>query len=564
MTTPPAPPSRDERAAWYLRFEHVVVTRSVHGVGVQFDCATNIPSFHRTSYQGVQRTYAELARYFLALTCYGPRVIVPALPLPTPWMARASSELEDLQVLLRRWFAYIAQDSVLRMHRETLRLVEADYSYEPLRPDDTAPAPLIKQFGHMDAHIRSLQHVWDGSVWETEPEAAPPTRRRPRLFRTNAAPRRETPAALVPAPSAAPSAVPVSDPDPHFSLARSDITRLEKQLADVSLASAGVSKARQDVNKAFDDLVRKLPGLATLEEARPASLQGRLPRTLRSAHTHLQHIVHTSTALMYADQVTLGDAMAYYAHTMRMARQTLQERMSVVVERALARRVVANKQQDAQQLQYGRHPHPDRVEAAKEEVQEAQQQLSALDDYLAKVHDSLQDSLQRHSIHTHQDLLASIQRHACTSRAIEQRLADELASLAEACRASAADAQQAAYEAAHAPRRITPAQAAAARMTGRCVPEQPDAADQLSKPRERGPEAAPLGDENGPEAAPPSDERGPEAAPLGDELNPEPAGDEPSPEAPSFPSLAFQRDRERGPWTRLSASAAAQALGGPW
>ena len=187
-------------------------------------------------------------------------------------------------------------------------------------------------------------------------------------------------------------------------------------------------------------------------------------------------------------------------------------------------------------------PHPDRVEAAKEEVQEAQQQLSALDDYLAKVHDSLQDSLQRHSIHTHQDLLASIQRHACTSRAIEQRLADELASLAEACRASAADALQAAYEAAHAPRRITPAQAAAARMTGRSVPEQPDAADQLSKLRERGPEAEP----------------------AGDELNPESAGDEPSPEAPSFPSLAFQRDRERGPWTRLSASAAAQALGGPW
>ena len=82
MTTPPAPPSRDERAAWYLRFEHVVVTRSVHGVGVQFDCATNIPSFHRTSYQGVQRTYAELARYFLALTCYGP-VSYTHLTLPT-------------------------------------------------------------------------------------------------------------------------------------------------------------------------------------------------------------------------------------------------------------------------------------------------------------------------------------------------------------------------------------------------------------------------------------------------------------------------------------------------
>jgi len=72
-------------------------------------------------------------------------------------------------------------------------------------------------------------------------------------------------------------------------------------------------------------------------------------------------------------------------------------------------------------------------------------------------------------------------------------------------------------------------------MTGRSVPAQPDAADPLSPLRERGPEA-------------------------------EPAGDEPSPaaEAPSFPSLAGPRDRERGPWPRLAASAAAQALGGPW
>ena len=151
---------------------------------------------------------------------------------------------------------------------------------------------------------------------------------------------------------------------------------------------------------------------------------------------------------------------------------------------------------------------------------------------------------------------------------MEQRLADELASLAEACRASAADAQQAAHEAAHAPRRITPAQAAAARMTGRSVPEQPDAADPPNKLRESSPEAAPLGDERGPEAEPAGVEPSPEAAPLGDENRPEaePAGDEPNAEAeaPPLPSLVFQRDRERGPWTRLSASDAAQALGGPW
>lgn len=576
MRTPPAPPPKDERMPWYLRFEHVAVTRSMHGVGVRFDCSTNIPSFHRASYQGIERTYAELARYYLVLVRHGPRVIVPALPLPTPWMLRASSELDELQALVRRWFAYIEQESVLSMHRETLRFVEADYSYEPLQPEETAPAALIKQFDQMDAQVRSLQHIWDGSVWDPEPEKAPPTRRLPRLFRTNVVTRRETPAALVPAPNTTPAPINVSDPDQSLSLARSDITRLEKQLADVSLASAGVSKAREDVNRALDDFVRKLPGLATLEESRPASLHGRLPRTLRSANTHLQNITHTSNALMYADQVTLGDAMAYYELTMRMARQTLQERMNIVVERALARRVVSNKQQDAQQLQFGRHSHPDRIDTAKEEVQEAQQQLSALDHYLAKVHDSLHGSLQRHSIHTHQGLLASIQRHVCTSRTMEQRIADELACLGKACRASAADAQQAAYKAANAPRRITPAQAAAARIAGRSLPEEPDQkADQEAKQKddeEPGPETEQRTDEEpGQETEQKIDEEPDRKADQGPDHETKPTEKAPSettnsptaePEPSFFPSLVFQRDRQRGPWTRLSASDAAKTLGG--
>ena len=105
-------------------------------------------------------------------------------------------------------------------------------------------------------------------------------------------------------------------------------------------------------------------------------------------------------------------------------------------------------------------------------------------------------------------------------------------------------------------------------MTGRSVPEQPDVADQPNKLRERGPEAAPLGDEPSPEAEPAGVEPRPEAEPAGVEPRPEaaPVSDEPNAEAeaPPFPSLVFQRDRERGPWTRLSASDAAQALGGPW
>ena len=73
-------------------------------------------------------------------------------------------ELHELRILLQRWFSRISEESALRMHRETMRFIEADYSYEPLPPDELAPSGLVKQYRKMDSQIKSLQHVLDLSL----------------------------------------------------------------------------------------------------------------------------------------------------------------------------------------------------------------------------------------------------------------------------------------------------------------------------------------------------------------------------------------------------------------
>ena len=306
---------------------------------------------------------------------------------------------------------------------------------------------------------------------------------------------------------------------------------------------------------------------------------------------------------MRADQVTLGDALEYEELNLRIARQTLQERMAIVVERTLAKRVVSNKQHDAEHYKFARHQRPDRLESAKEEVQEAQQHMELLERYLSQVSESLNESLQRHSIHTHHDLQCTMQLHARTSRSLEKRIADMLALFDSECSATAAEAQRIALQAANAPRKITAAQAAAARITGHAIDEPADTDHRTANvtPVEEGPPVGSMSSsfENSATTTESTTAAGATDQPRTDDMvapdlagtpnvwissspsledrptcirEPEPDSEpetKPEPEptvAPDsfFPSMLSRRGRENGPWTRLSASEAAKSLGGAW
>lgn len=259
-----------------------------------------MPSFYRREFHNVERTYRELAMYASALSMTGPNLIVPALPLPTPAMIHMPDagydedvrELHELRNMLERWFERILNEPTLRAHKETRRFIESEYSYEPLPVEAEAPDGQRKQVAKATAQVQSLAHVFSGELFGPEPSTSGVAS----MLGIRAHPK-PPPAALVPVHLAAVSAVGVSDPHEDLATARIELTRLEKQLGDVVQASVRVSEARSAVHAAMQDVADAFLPLATLEEARGESLQGRLPRTLRSAHT------------MYTNVGTLSDTI---------------------------------------------------------------------------------------------------------------------------------------------------------------------------------------------------------------------------------------------------------------
>lgn len=576
-TGPPVPPPKDsvegvKKTTWYLRFDQVQIVRSSHRLGVCFDCSTNIPSFHRATYHKVERSYEELAYFAMALSMTGPSVIVPPLPLPTPLMLHMPNvesdrddvyELDELRILVSDWFDRISDEIPLKMHREMLRFIEADYSYEPLPLQDTSPSGLVRQAAKSSAYIKSLGHVWDGSLFSDKEEDTSSSSGMLSFFGRKAT-TKETPAALVPPLLASASSISVHDPDEVLSAARGEITKLEKQLSAAVSACAHVTKAQQGVQTAMKDLAEKLPGFATMEEARVISSRGQLPRTLRGAEALLSSLAQLSEQMAYADQITLGDAMEYQELNLSVVRQTLQARTAIVVEHALAQRVIASKRQDADQLRLAKSIRTDRVDTAIEEVREAQHHAGLLEQHLKQVTSSLRDSLQRHSVHTHHDLQRMMEEHARVSQALDKRIARILDLFDMEESATAAEVQRVAMEAAKTRRTITPAQIAAARIAGRPVEEQPS----MEAPDSSTDDEAAATTPTTAAADLPSEEvttTDPDAITAADTAAGMPppidAVPEPVPE-PSFASQLFNRSSTGGRWGRLSASDAAKSLAG--
>lgn len=267
--------------------------------------------------------------------------------------------------------------------------------------------------------------------------------------------------------------------------------------------------------------------------------------------------------------------MEYEQLNLRTARLTLQERTAIVVEHDLAKRVLNNKRQEAESLRLSRMQRPDRVEAAVDEVREAQRQKDALERYLARVSQQLRESLQRHSVQTHHDLQTIMLDHALVSGRLEQRIAEMLALFDADASEAAAEAQRASMTAAQTKRKVTPAQAAAARIVG-CPVEESSAAD--ARAQRVAAEASPADGAAATDKANTEDAAHAEAdAAVADEADEQettqdshgttPADSSPAdtnlhPPGPFFSSSLFQRDTRSGPWTKLSAADAAKTLAG--
>lgn len=291
----PAPAPASAPADSFVRVHNVLVTRSAHEVTVRFDCETNVPGFRRHKHAGVTRSLRELALYAAVLALTGPSVIVPVLPLPTAHGRMvvepgtvSDTELPGTAEMISQWFDRVYAEKQLRLHPETRRFIEADFSYEPERPPAAAPAGAQKRFSLAMAQVTALDPVWSG--------AALAFRGGPATLLGRKASR--TPAGLAPVHLATGSIATAADLDEPLALARSEITRLEKQLADVHVACENVAQTHTAVTMAMNGVSEQLPSLATLEEVRGQSVRGNLPQSLVAASKTLSEAAEAESAMV--------------------------------------------------------------------------------------------------------------------------------------------------------------------------------------------------------------------------------------------------------------------------
>ena len=540
-----------------------------------------MPGFRSQKYTGVTRSLRELAQYAAVISLSGPSVIVPVLPLPTPYTAAAppplgapESELPGLALALARWFDRVYSEKPLRKHPETRRFIEADYTYEPERPPAHAPAGAQKQFATALSQVTSLDPVLSGAVLGGRGNKAVSGRRM-----------LSTPAGLASVNLVTSSLTGTSDPDEQLALARGEITRLEKQLSDVHAACTEVTSTRTELARAMREVAEQLPSLATLEEVRGASVHGNLPRSIRSASATLVKAADAEDEQSPSDCV-LGGALEYQSLNMRAARQALQERTAIIAEHAIARRVVETKTSDANTQRMSRYTRPERVDAAVAEASEAQAHEAALSQYLERISTSLRASLQRHSRGAHHDLQSAISEHVRISEENQKRIREILvqgykevnavqevntprisrkkrtpaqvgAALAAGhdVEAEAAEAEAAEAEAAKAESAKAEAEAA----TERTVNDDAVAEINTQTRTENAANFAPGEPHTGtePEPEPATDEQHDEQTRV-----PQPESQSTKPTGPSVLPQPFHVPRTGGMWKRLSASDAAKTLGG--
>jgi hypothetical protein len=269
----------------------------------------------------VQRSYLEFQQLAEALAHSCPQTITPALPFA---QTSAPTDEEDdrlVKIMLQRWVQRVCEDPIL-LHDEELRaFVESDFGYQP------TPRPRRKT----------------GSGFT--------------LIRRG-----------------------VPDEDEELQKARFELTKLEGQFFEAAKAVDKLTKARKGSRHVqiarpttYDhaalatthaEMGNKLINVATTE-AHPniGNAMRKLGRTWHS-------VADLDQAQAISECVILGDSLGYQGMNARAAKETLQQRTSVLEEYQQAVKTTISKRRNIERLKASSNIRPEKVDEALEEMEE--------------------------------------------------------------------------------------------------------------------------------------------------------------------------------------------------
>jgi hypothetical protein len=215
----------------------------------------------------------------------------------------------------------------------------------------------------------------------------------------------------------------VPDEDEELQLARFELTKLEGQFFDSAKALDRVSLARKSLSVAHAEMGNKLVNVATTETHPP--IANALRKLGRTWHT----LADLDQAQAISECVILSDSLGYQGLNARSAKETLQQRTSVLEEYQAAVKSAISKRRHIERLKASANIRPEKVDEALEDLEEANKYEQILVRRADGISQNLHRALQTHKRNVTDDIQAALIEYTRSSIMYERQFLRELESL---------------------------------------------------------------------------------------------------------------------------------------
>jgi hypothetical protein len=157
----------------------------------------------------------------------------------------------------------------------------------------------------------------------------------------------------------------VPDEDEDLQRARFELTKLEGQFFDAAKAVDKLTRTRKALATSHAEMGNKLVNVATTE-AHP-----HLANAMRKVGRAWHSLADLDQAQSISECVILGDSLGYQGLNSRAAKETLQQRTSVLEEYQQAVKTAISKRRNIERLKASSNIRPEKVDEALEEMEEA-------------------------------------------------------------------------------------------------------------------------------------------------------------------------------------------------
>lgn len=215
----------------------------------------------------------------------------------------------------------------------------------------------------------------------------------------------------------------VPDEDEELQRARFELTKLETQFFEAAKAIDKLSRVRKSLGAVRSEVGNKFVNVATTEAHPP------LGNALRKLGRTYHSLSDLDQAQGISECVIIGDTLGYQGLNARSAKETLQQRTSVLEEYQAAVKTTISKRRNIERLKASRNIGSEKVDEALEDLEEAERYEQILARRAEGISQNLHRALARHKRLVAEDVTTALIEHVRSSIMYERQHLRELEAL---------------------------------------------------------------------------------------------------------------------------------------